>query len=201
VARAISNDVLALKLAESLTAAVPHRTPRDIRLPRVADKAMAGIGVRRGGKTSFLHRHIADRLEAVDDAGAHLPVSLEDERLVGMTAEDVGWLLEEHRRVAAGVLERRRRSVCLDEVQVVPGWETVVRRILDAHDAEVFVSGSSANLLSTEVHTSLRGRSMEALVHPSPFRASLRHAGEEASRAWDRLDPVERAAIDAALRN
>lgn len=198
--RAISNDVLALKLAESLAARPPRLTARDVRLPNVAGKALAVIGVRRGGKTSLLHRHIADRLEAGDDPDTHLLISLEDERLVGMTAEDLGWMLEEHRRVAAAVREHSRRIVYLDEVQVVPGWEAVVRRLLDAHDTEVFVSGSSAKLLSTEVHTSLRGRSMEVLVHPFSFRESLRHAGDEPNTPWHVMRPDRRAAIDASLR-
>lgn len=200
MARAISGDTLALKLSESLAARLPPRTARDVRLPRVPAKALAVIGVRRGGKTSFLERHIADRLAAGDPPGTHLLVSLEDERLVGMTAEDLGWLLEEHKRVVASVRERGRRTVYLDEIQVVAGWESLVRRVLDAHDTEVFVSGSSAKLLSQEVSTSLRGRSMEVLVHPFSFREALRHAGTEPGEIWERLSTDERAAIDAALR-
>jgi uncharacterized protein len=191
--------MLRLKLSESLSAPLPPRTARDIRLPSIPDKALAVIGVRRGGKTSFLYRQIADRVAAGDIAGTHLLVSLEDERLVGMTAEDLGWLLEEHRRMVPAVREQGRRTVYLDEVQVVAGWEVVVRRLLDTHDARVFVSGSSAKLLSREVHTSLRGRSMEVLVHPFSFREALRHAGEEPSEAWARLTPAERATVDAAL--
>jgi len=199
--RAISGDTLALKLSESLAARPPVRTLRDVRLPRVPNKVLAVVGVRRGGKTSFLERHIADQLATGDPLGTHLLVSLEDERLVGMTAEDLGWLLEEHKRVVSSVRELGRRTIYLDEVQVVPGWETVVRRILDAHDTEVFVSGSSANLLSQEVHTSLRGRSMEVLIHPFSFREVLRHADDEPTEAWARLSPDERAEIDAALRS
>ncbi len=200
MARAISGDTLALKLSESLAARLPPRTARDVRLPRVPDKALAVIGVRRGGKTSFLERHIADRIAAGDPPGTHLLVSLEDERLVGMTAADLGWLLEEHKRVVASVRERGRRTIYLDEIQVVTGWESLVRRILDAHDTEVFVSGSSAKLLSQEVSTSLRGRSMAVLVHPYSFREALRHAGREPEEIWERLSTDERAAIDAALR-
>jgi hypothetical protein len=198
--RAISNDLLALKLSESLGAPLPKRTARDVRLPTIPDKAIAVIGVRRGGKTSYLYRHIAECLEAGDLAGTHLLVSLEDERLVGMTAEDLGWLLEEHRRITPAVREQGRRTLYLDEVQVVAGWETLVRRLLDAHDTQVFVSGSSAKLLSSEIHTSLRGRSMEVLVHPFSFREALRHAGEEPTVEWARLNPTDRAAVDAALR-
>jgi uncharacterized protein len=192
--------MLRLKLSESMTAPVPVRTARDIRLPSIPNKALAIIGVRRGGKTSFLYRQMAERLMAGDVAGTHLLVSLEDERLVGMTAEDLGWLIEEHRRMVPAVREQARRTVYLDEVQVVAGWEAVVRRLLDAHDVQVFVSGSSARLLSREVHTSLRGRSMEVLVHPFSFREALRHAGEEPEEEWARLTPIERSAVDAALR-
>ena len=184
MARVISNDLLRLKLAESLAAPIPALTPRDVRLPEVRNKAFAVIGVRRGGKTSFMQRHMADRLSAGDPPGTHLLVTLEDERLDGMTAEDLGWLLEEHRRVAAEVRERGRRTVYLDEVQLVPGWERLVRRLLDARDTEVFVSGSSSRLLSREVGSAMRGRSMEVLVHPFSFREALRHAGSEPEAEW-----------------
>jgi uncharacterized protein len=198
--RAISNDLLRLKLAESLAAPLPALTARDVRLPAVPNKVLAVIGVRRGGKTSFLFRRISENLAAGDAPGTHLLISLEDERLIGMTPEDVGWLIEEHRRVVPAVREQGKRTVYLDEVQVVEGWETVVRRLLDSADTRVFVSGSSASLLSTEVHTSMRGRSMEVLIHPFSFREALRHAGEEPETEWAHLSPGPRAAIDAFLR-
>jgi predicted AAA+ superfamily ATPase len=192
--------MLRLKLTESLTAPLPPRTARDIRLPTIPNKALAIIGVRRGGKTSFLYSQIAERLAEGDSPGTHILVSLEDERLVGMTAEDLGWIFEEHRRLVSAVREQGHRTVYLDEVQVVPGWEAVVRRLLDAHDTQVFVSGSSAKLLSSEVHTSLRGRSMEVLVHPFSFREALRHAGQEPALGWNLLTSNDRATLDAALR-
>jgi predicted AAA+ superfamily ATPase len=192
--------MLRLKLTESLTAPLPPRTARDIRLPTIPNKALAIIGVRRGGKTSFLYSQIAERLAEGDSPGTHILVSLEDERLVGMTAEDLGWIFEEHRRLVSTVREQGHRTVYLDEVQVVPGWEAVVRRLLDAHDTQVFVSGSSAKLLSSEVHTSLRGRSMEVLVHPFSFREALRHAGQEPALGWNLLTSNDRATLDAALR-
>jgi len=199
MARVISNEMLRLKLAEALRAPLPEWTARDIRLPAVRDKALAVIGVRRGGKTSYLHHHMKERLAAGDAPGTHLLVTLEDERLVGMTPEDVGWLLEEHRREVQAVRDQGRRTVYLDEVQVVPGWETLVRRLLDARDTDLFVSGSSAKLLSREVHTSLRGRAMEVLVHPFSYREALRHAGKEPATDWLHMSVDERANMDAAL--
>jgi len=62
------------------------------------------------------------------------------------------------------------------------------------------VSGSSAKLLSSEVHTSMRGRSMEVLVHPFSFREALRHGGAEPTGEITRLTPDDRASLDGALR-
>ena len=198
--RVKSNELLRLKLSESLSAPLRELTERDIRIPGVPNKAFAVIGVRRGGKTSFLYRQIADAIDGGDAPGTHLLISLEDERLVGMTAEDLGWMVEEHRRQVPAVREQGRRTVYLDEVQVVEGWETAVRRLLDSPDTQVFLSGSSADLLSGEVHTSMRGRSMEVLVHPFSFREVLRHTGQEPTGEWGRLGVDERASIDQALR-
>lgn len=196
----ISRDLLRAKLAEALAAPIGTLTPRDIRLPKIAGKAIAVIGVRRGGKTSFLHRQMAERIAGGCRRESQLLLSLEDERLVGMTAADLGWLLDEHARQMPGLRESGTLTVYLDEVQVVPGWETLVRRLVDTGGIEVFVSGSSARLLSREVATSLRGRGMEVLVHPFSFREALRHAKQEPNAPWERLSPADRAILDAALR-
>jgi uncharacterized protein len=200
MARLISSDLLRFKVAEALAAPRRSTTARDIRLPAVPNKALAVIGVRRGGKTSFLHGLIADAIAAGDAPGNHLLLSLEDERMLGMSAEDLGWMVDEHQRMVAADTGPGARTVYLDEVQVVPAWESVVRRLLDTGDTRVFVSGSSAQLLSREVHTAMRGRSMEVLVHPFSFREALRHAGQEPSVEWRRLDGAARAHLDAALR-
>ncbi len=196
----ISRELLRTKLAEALTARLPSLAARDIRLPAVPGKALAVIGVRRGGKTSFLYRRMADRIAGGQPRESQLLLGLEDERLFGMTAADLGWLIEEHGRQYPEIRARGTLSLYLDEVQVVAGWETLVRRLMDAGDVELFVSGSSARLLSTEVATSLRGRALEVLVHPFSFRESLRHAGTEPESPWERLGTMERATLDAALR-
>lgn len=49
-----------------------------------------------------------------------------------------------------------------------------VRRLLDTRDTDIFVSGSSAKLLSREGNTSLRGRAMEVLIHPSSLSTPCR---------------------------
>lgn len=196
----IAHDLLRLKLAESLASTPLALTRRDVRLPGIRGKALAVIGVRRGGKTSFLRQCQSDRFADGRAPESQLLLSLEDERLAGMTVTDLAWLLDEHARQYPGLRESGAVTLYLDEVQIVPGWEGLVRRLVDAGGVELFVSGSSARLVSREVATSLRGRAMEVLVFPFSFREALRHAGAEPSNTWKRLRPAERMALDHQLR-
>jgi predicted AAA+ superfamily ATPase len=196
----ITPDVLRLKLAEALATPARTLTRRDVRLPAIPGKAFAVIGVRRGGKTSFLAQCRADRMARGSPPEAQLFLTLEDERLTGITVADLNWLLDEHARQFPGLRAARGMTLYLDEAQLVPGWEGLVRRLMDAGGVEVFVSGSSARLLSREVATSLRGRAMEVLIHPFSFREALRHAGAEPARPYARLAAAERAALDHRLR-
>jgi uncharacterized protein len=179
---------------------MPSLTRRDVRIPQIPGKAIAVIGVRRAGKTSFLWQQLADRLAAGRPRESLLLLGLEDDRLAGIGAADLDWALEEHFRRYPELRGAQPLTLCLDEVQVVPGWERFARRVLDTERVELWLSGSSARLLSREVATALRGRGMEALVHPFSFREALRHAGAEPPGAVERLVPAERSALDHRLR-
>lgn len=171
---------------------------RDLRTPAIEGKAIAVIGVRRGGKTSYLQQKLQSAIAAGAAREQHLLLSLEDERLVGMTAGDLAWLLEEHKRRTTGV--PGPRSIYLDEIQVVEGWALLLRRLLDTEETQIYVSGSSAKLLSREVSTSLRGRAMELLVHPFSFRESLRYREQEPTLEWRAMGASERVQRAAQLR-
>ena len=175
----ISRERLRFKLDEALALPPRRLTRRDVRLPAIAGKAFAVIGVRRSGKTSFLAEHRSRRIHSGAPAESLLLLLLEDERLTGITVADLGWLLEEHARRFPHWYGREGVTLYLDEIQYVPGWEGLVRRLIDTGGVQVFVTGSSARLLSREVATSLRGRAMEVLIHPFSFREALRHAGDE----------------------
>ena len=175
----IPRELLRSKLDESLALPPRRLTRRDVRLPAIPGKAFAVIGVRRSGKTSFLAEHRSERLQSGIPAESQLLLLLEDERLTGITVTDLGWMLEEHARRVPQLYARDHVTLYLDEIQYVPGWEGLVRRLIDTGGVQIFVTGSSARLLSREVATSLRGRAMEVLIHPFGFREALRHAGIE----------------------
>jgi len=187
------------KIIDSLAAPVPSFTRRDVRLPRVRGKAIAVIGMRRTGKTTFLWQVLADRLSAGTAREGLLYFNFEDERLAGMAAADLSLVVEEYYRLHPEWRDRRRAVFLLDEIQSVNGWETFARRILDTEKVELFLSGSSARLLSREVATAMRGRAMEALVYPFSFRETLRHRGREPDFPPDRLPKAVRSGLERDL--
>lgn len=192
-------QIIRQKIVDALAAPVPALTRRDIWLPAVPNKATAVIGMRRAGKTSLLWQILGDRLSQGTPREGLLYFSFEDERLAGMQAKDLDMLVEEYYRLYPEWRDRRRASFFLDEIQVVPGWERFARRLLDSEKVDLFLSGSSARLLSREVATSMRGRAMEAVVLPFSFRESLRHAGREPLKPAERLTKAERSFLDNQL--
>ncbi|MBI4861911.1 MAG: ATP-binding protein [Candidatus Riflebacteria bacterium] len=193
-------DLIRQKIVDGLSATVPAFTRRDVWLPHVPRKAVAVIGMRRTGKTTFLWQVLADRLAEGVGRDGLLYFSFEDERLAGLTASDLHLVVEEYYRLCPEWRDQRQVTFFLDEIQVVPGWEAFARRLLDTERMDLFFSGSSARLLSREVATSMRGRAMESLVHPFSFREYLRHRESEPAGSPERLPKAQRSALDKELQ-
>ena len=171
--------VIRQKIIDSIATSPPPLTHRDVWLPQVRGKATAVIGMRRAGKTSLLWQILRERLASGTPREGLLYFSFEDERLAGLQASDLDLLVETYYALYPDWRDQRRAVFFLDEIQLVAGWELFARRLLDSENIELFLSGSSARLLSREVATSMRGRAMEAVVLPFSFRESLRHQGVE----------------------
>ncbi len=187
-------QTLRQKILDAEAAPIPAFTRRDVHVPAVPGKAIAVIGMRRTGKTTFLWQVLADRVAAGTPREGILYFNFDDERLADLTAADLSVLLEEYYRLHPEWRDRRRALFLLDEIQMVEGWERFARRILDTENLDLFISGSSARMLSREVATSMRGRAMEALIFPFSFREFLRHHGREV-RDPGRATKAERSAL------
>ena len=176
-------DLLRQKLVDSWQQPLPQLTRRDTWIPRIPGKTLAVIGMRRSGKTSLLWQEVARRVEAGAERCWLPMLSLEDERLLAHNpgVELLDQLLETYFELLPQLrqAEGRRGCLFLDEIQRIPGWEGFVRRVMDSEPIDVVVSGSSAQMLSREIASNLRGRGVEAVVYPFSFRESLRHVGLE----------------------
>jgi uncharacterized protein len=188
------------KIIDSVATPLPALTRREVWLPKVGEqKATAVIGMRRAGKTSLLWQILGDKLAQGAARESLLYFSFEDERLAGMTLADLDLLVTEYFKLYPGTRDRQHTTFFLDEIQIVPGWESFVRRLLDSENIGIYLSGSSARMLSREVATSMRGRAMEAVVSPFSFREFLRHQGQEPDRAGSRLTKADQSRLDHLL--
>ncbi len=192
-------DVIRQKIADALAFAPPASTRREAHVPAIPRKAHAVVGMRRSGKTYFLLQCLADRLAAGTPREALVYFSFENERLAGMAVTQLGWVLEEYFSHCPQFRDRRQVTFFFDEIQTVPGWETFIRRVLDTEKVEVFVSGSSARLLSREVATALRGRATETVIFPFSFREYLRHHGIEAPADPKVVPKAQRSRLQRAF--
>lgn len=175
---------------------LPNMTLRDTHVLCADGVATALVGMRRAGKSYLLAQQMSSLLEQGVPRSSMLTLNLEDDRL---SRPSIGLLDEalEHTFRSGPVRHEEKVYLFLDEIQVVPEWERFVLRVLNTENAQVFVTGSSAKLLSTEVATSLRGRSMAVEVLPFSFREFLRHRGLEP--AGSDLGAAKRSLLEAAF--
>ena len=113
--------IISQKILDSQARAVPALTLRDVWMPAVAGKALAVIGMRRAGKTTYLWQLLGQRhAQGVPREGL-LYFSFEDERLAGLQAADLDLLVDEYYRLHPDWRDQRRSTFLLDEIQMVPG--------------------------------------------------------------------------------
>lgn len=146
--------------------------PRQLAFPQSEEVIKVAIGMRRSGKTHFLYQTIKELLLAGVPKEQILMINFEDDRLLPMTAKEMGALLDSFYTLYPD----NHDKLCyffLDEVQNVPDWHLVVRRYFDSKKVQLYLTGSSAKLLSKEIATSLRGRSLSLEVYPFDFSEYL----------------------------
>ena len=139
--------------------------PRIVKFPETSQMIKVIIGMRRSGKTYTLYQQIHQLLDQGIAKERILFIDFEDDRLFPMTATKMAELIDEFYSIYPENHERKC-YIFLDEVQVVDNWHQVVRRIFKSKAIELTITGSSAKLLSTEINTSLRGRSLATEVLP-----------------------------------
>lgn len=125
------------------------------------------VGIRRAGKSYLLYQRIQQLLASGTGWGEILYINFEDERLAGMGKEDLNQLLEIHMEMYG-----KRPILFLDEVQNIEGWEKFARRLADAK-YRVYITGSNAKMLSSEIQTTLGGRYINVNVYPYSFTEYL----------------------------
>ena len=123
-------------------------------------------GARRCGKSFLLFNLFVDALKKDGIDEKHIvKINLEDRRNKELRNPDN---LLKH--IDSSLIDDKMHYILLDEVQMVDEFEDVLNSYLHVPNADVYVTGSNAKLLSKDIITEFRGRGDEIRIHPLSFR-------------------------------
>jgi hypothetical protein len=168
----VRKETLKYVLAQNTTRKLPAGAPRALQLPLDTSKITTLVGIRRSGKTYILYQAM-QRLEAQGvDRRQMVYLNFEDDRLLPVKSRELDLILRAHAELYPD-FAGHRKYIFFDEIQNVPRWESYVRRLHDTEEVRIFITGSSSHLLSRELATGLRGRSISYEVFPLSFAEFL----------------------------
>lgn len=139
-----------------------------------AGKINTIIGPRRSGKTFFIYQKMNQLKSKNKDKIIY--INFEDERLLPAEKEDLDLILESYYELYPENIGEKL-YLFFDEIQEVPFWHLFLRRIYDQENVEICVTGSSSKLLSKEIATELRGRTLTYAIFPYSFKEFLKAKG------------------------
>lgn len=155
--------------------------PRRMRLETVQGKAAVCIGVRRSGKSTYLFQIIQRLLNSGVSPKNILYMNFFDDRLHGLRQNGPGLVTEAYYSLYPEKKGTETVYCFFDEIQAVSGWEPFVDRLMRTEKCEVYLTGSSAHMLSKEIATQMRGRALPWELFPFSFREFLDYKGIEST--------------------
>ena len=126
------------------------------------------VGLRHAGKSYLMYQRIAELLSQGHQQDEVLYFNFEDDRIDSLDITDLELI-----KTCYEEMYDHRPLFFLDEVQLVKGWEKFARRLAD-QKYQVYITGSNAKMLSSEIATTLGGRYMVLEVFPYCFSEYLR---------------------------
>ena len=125
------------------------------------------VGLRRAGKSYLMYQQIHHLLEQGHSLEEILYFNFEDDRIDALEMADLDLI-----KLSYEELYDHRPIFFLDEIQNIKGWEKFARRLADT-GYRVYITGSNAKMLSSEIATTLGGRYLIQEVYPFSFREYL----------------------------
>lgn len=121
------------------------------------------VGLRRAGKSYLLYQQIQRLIREGHNIKEFLYFNFEDDRINSLLLEDLDLI-----KTCYEEMYDCRPIFFLDEIQLIDKWEKFARRLAD-QKYRVYVTGSNAKMLSSEIATTLGGRYMVKEVFPFSF--------------------------------
>jgi predicted AAA+ superfamily ATPase len=130
-------------------------------------------GLRRVGKSYFMYQIINDLIQQGHNPKEILYFNFEDDRIASINLSDLDLI-----KISFEEMYDLKPVFFLDEIQVVEKWEKFARRLAD-QGYMVYITGSNAKMLSSEIATTLGGRFMIQQIYPFSFPEFLESSGIE----------------------
>ena len=186
-------EILKTIIREFHTRKLPALIKRKLSLPFNSGKIITVIGPRRAGKTYLLYQHILTLIEKGIEKERILYLNFEDERL-DLFPQTLDFIIQAYRELYPE-LDLEKCYFFFDEVQNIEGWEKFVRRIYDTISKNIFITGSNSKLLSQEIATSLRGRTIKYELFPLIFQEFLKFKNFDFNVDLDFYNPQKKAIL------
>ncbi len=173
------NEMIKSIMLDFQEAQLETGVPRRLHIETVAGKAAVCIGVRRCGKSTYLFQ-IMERLLAGGVPRQNiLYLNFFDDRLHNLRKDGPGNITEAYYSLFPEKKNTQTVHCFFDEIQAVPGWEPFVDRLMRTEKCQIYLTGSSARMLSREIATQMRGRALSWELFPFSFREFLDWKGLE----------------------
>ncbi len=169
---------------------------RSLSLPLDGNRIVTVTGIRRCGKSSLLGLTVNALLQRGVPRENILYVGFDDERFLQMAPDNFDELLRAYREMYPEI-QLKDVYMFFDEIQLIEGWELFVLRVYKNYCKHIYVTGSTAKMLSEEMASALRGWPDDYREYPLSFNEYLRFKGIQANR----FSEEGRAKLAAAFRN
>lgn len=158
---------------------------RDFYLSKLIQHKKNGLvkiitGIRRCGKSYLLFKLFRDHL---------LESGIKEDHIISVALDDFGNRKlqnpdELYNYVKSQIVDGEDYFVLLDEIQLVPEFESVINGFMHIDNADIYVTGSNSKFLSSDIITEFRGRGDEIRVYPLNFSEFYSVYGGDFDNAW-----------------
>lgn len=158
---------------------------RERKLPINGGRIVTVTGIRRCGKSSLLGLAINQLLQSGVSREQILYIGFDDERLHSLTVDNLDEILQAYREMYPHI-NIKDVYMFFDELQLVDGWELFALRIYKNYCKNIFITGSTAKMLSGEMASALRGWPDEYKEYTLSFQEYLSFKSIEANKYSER---------------
>ena len=146
---------------------------RNVKLPINRKKIITVPGVRRCGKSTLIEITINNLVREGVPSKNILWLGFDDERLRMMSSEELDDVIVSYMEMFPDT-PIKDVHIFFDEIQLIKDWEYFVLRVYKSYCKNIYICGSNATMLSTELSSALRGYPLEYETYPLSFNEYCR---------------------------